>query len=46
VRYQPLGLRLGRAWPALLLALVGLLAVALGVTGGEFAETLANGSSL
>jgi hypothetical protein len=44
--HQPLGLRLGGAWPALLLAVLGLLAVVAGATGGEFIETVANGSSL
>jgi hypothetical protein len=34
------------AWPLLVLLLLGLLAVVAGATGGEYAETLANGSSL
>ncbi len=44
--YEPLGLTLGRAWPALLVAALALIAVAVGATGGEFTETVANGSSL
>jgi nitrate/nitrite transporter NarK len=40
------GLTLGQTWPALMLVLLGILALVVGTTGGEFAETLSNGSSL